>query len=269
MSNDLQIDTNVPHSARRYDYLLGGTDNFLADRVSAQVLEEFLPGIRLSVQENRAFLRRAVDYMARAGIRQFLEIGSGLPTSPNVHEIAAAVDPTSQVVYGDNDPVVLMHGRAVLSSGTAPNAVYVDADLRRPEELLADPVLGRALDLSRPVGLAVIGVLQYLPEADQPHRCVARLVSALAPGSQVAIGHGTYDYHLENAAMADEAMKASGLTMYARSYAEVTRFFDGLDVVPPGVVPISEWRAETETQPRHDAGLVNGYGGVGIKRLER
>jgi SAM-dependent methyltransferase len=261
-----RIDTTLPHSARRYDYLLGGTNNFAADRASAAVLEEAIPTMRRSVQENRAFLRRAVDVVARAGIRQFLDIGSGLPTSPNVHEIAQTIDPTSRVVYVDNDPIVLVHARALLTSSPQGASTYLDADLRRPDEILTHPELLSTLDLTEPVGLIFVGILQYFLDGDDPHALVARLASALVPGSYLVIAHGSYDWHPEYAALADAAMRASGLPMRSRTRAEILEFFEGFDLIEPGITGISQWRDESEPLPRPDPGDMGSYGAVGVKR---
>jgi hypothetical protein len=260
-----RIDTTQPHSARRYDYLLGGKNNFAADRASAAILEEAIPMMRMGVQENRAFLRRAVDFMAHAGIRQFLDIGTGLPTSPNVHEIAQAVDPTSRVVYVDNDPIVLVHARTLLTSSPEGSTTYLDADFRRPETILQDPHFAETLDLSEPVGLIIVGVLQYFFDEDNPYDLVGGLVSALAEGSHVALTNGTYDFYPQFATFVDDVMKASGLPMRARTEEEFSRFFDGLDLVPPGITVISQWRDENEPKPRPKHSDVGSYGAVAVK----
>ncbi|MDQ1287183.1 MAG: hypothetical protein QG622_748 [Actinomycetota bacterium] len=269
MREDLlsRIDTTVPHSARRYDYLLGGKNNFAADRASAALLEEAIPSMRLGVQENRAFLRRTVDYMARAGVRQFLDIGSGLPTSPNVHEVAQAVDPSCRVVYVDNDPIVLVHARALLTSSPEGETAYLDADFRRPEGILTDSQFTDTIDLTRPLGLIVVGVLQYFLDEDDPYDLVSRLVAPLVPGSHITLTNGTYDFHpVEQAPMVDEIMRSSGLPMRARSKDEFTRFFDGLELIEPGVSVISKWRDENEPTPRPDPADVNSYGAIGVKK---
>ena len=188
------IDTSVAHPARRYNYLLGGKDNFEADRRSAHEIEARHPTARLSAQENRRFLHRATRFMARQGIDQFLDIGTGIPVSPNTHEIAQEIDPAARVVYVDNDPLVLVHARALLTSDPRGRTAYLDADLREPERILADPQLRATLDLSRPVGLLLVAVLHFLRDDDDPRGVIGTLVGALAPGSLVVATHATPEH---------------------------------------------------------------------------
>jgi hypothetical protein len=256
-----EIDTTVPHPARRYDYWLGGKDNFAVDRESGDAVETAFPTIRLAVLENRRFLGRAVKFLAQeAGIEQFFDIGTGIPAAGNTHEVAQRFNPKARVVYVDNDPVVLAHARALLTSATGEGATaYIDADLRDPDSILADPALGSTLDLSRPVALMLVSVLHFLGEDDDPYGTVGRLVGALSAGSYLVISHGTFDYmSSQEAAVA----RASDPLLRPRSRDEVARFFSGLDLVPPGLVPSSQWRAEHEPQPRPMAADVAMYGGV-------
>ncbi|MEU4337098.1 SAM-dependent methyltransferase [Micromonospora lupini] len=261
-----RIDTSVAHPARRYNYWLGGKDNFQADRDSGDMIAASFPTIRTAALENRRFLRRAVGYLAReAGIRQFLDIGTGIPTANNTHEVAQAVAPESRVVYVDNDPIVLAHARALLSSTPEGVTAYIDADLRDPERILRHPELLRAIDLAQPVALMLVAVLHFVPDDDDPYALVRRLLDALPAGSYLAASHATHDYLPP--AIAEEAKAAAkgggphGL-INLRTRAEFTGFFTGLDVIEPGITSVAEWRAESEPQPRPSVVEVSMYGGV-------
>jgi len=256
-----RIDTSVAHPARRYDYWLGGKDNFAADRESGDAIAAKFPAIRIAVVENRRFLRRAVTFLAEdAGIRQFLDIGTGLPTANNTHEVAQSIAPESRIAYVDNDPLVLAHARALLSSSPEGATAYVDADLREPEKILNDPDLRRTLDFSQPVALMLLAILHFIPDEDDPYRIVARLADPLPAGSYLVISHATSDY-LPPALVAEIGAGRHGQGRL-RTEAEFTRFFDGLDVVPPGIVPVAEWRAENELQPRPAAADTAMYAAV-------
>jgi hypothetical protein len=256
-----RIDTTVAHPARRYDYWLGGKDNFAADRESGDAIAEKFPAIRTAVVENRRFLRRAVTFLAsEVGVRQFLDIGTGLPTANNTHEVAQAVAPQSRIAYVDNDPLVLVHARALLTSAPEGATVYVDADLRDPAKILDDPALLRTLDLSQPVALLLLAILHFVPEEDDPYSVVRRLLAALPAGSYLVASHATSDY-LPPELVADIASGRHGQGRL-RTRAEFTRFFDGLDLVEPGVVPLAEWRASGEPQPRPTASETAMYAGV-------
>ncbi|MFC4906008.1 SAM-dependent methyltransferase [Actinomadura gamaensis] len=246
------IDPSRPHPARRYNYWLGGKDNFEADRVSGEAVASGFPTIRLAAIENRRFMQRAVRYLAReAGVRQFLDIGTGLPSAGNVHEIAQSIDPASRIVYVDNDPIVLVHARALLTSSPEGATAYLDSDLRDPERILADPALHETLDLSRPVALMLVAITHFLTDEDDAYGKVRTLVDALAPGSHVAITNATTDYLTpEELAAVDEANRRSGIPFRNRSRAEFTRFFDGLDLLEPGVTSVVEWRPDTPPEDR-------------------
>ncbi|WP_406080727.1 SAM-dependent methyltransferase [Micromonospora sp. NBC_00858] len=261
-----RIDTSVPHPARRYNYWLGGKDNFEADRESGDAMAASFPTIRISALENRRFLGRAVGYLAReAGIRQFLDIGTGIPTADNTHEVAQGIAPESRVVYVDNDPIVLAHARALLTSSADGATAYIDADLRVPERILTHPELLRTIDLSRPVGLMLVAVLHFVPDGDDPYALVRRLLDALPAGSYLAASHATHEYLPPQ--VAEEARAAAkgggphGL-INLRTRAEFTGFFTDLDVVEPGITSVAEWRAESEPQPRPSATEVSMYGAV-------
>ena len=257
------FDTSVPHIARVYDYWLGGKDNFAADRAAAEQVIATMPDILTSVRAQRAFLGRAVHYLvAEAGIRQFLDIGTGLPAAGNTHEVAQRAAPESRVVYVDNDPIVLAHARALLASDPQGATAYIDADLRSTGEILA--AAGDMLDFGQPVAMLLVGVLHCIPDDDDPAAIVAELIAAVPPGSYLVIAHPASDVDTERMAKSmGEYNKQAAAPVTARSHAEVCRFFAGLDLVEPGVVQLHRWRAGT-------AGVGQGrelanYGGVGRK----
>jgi hypothetical protein len=239
-----EINTSVAHPARVYDYWLGGKDNFPADQAAAEQAIEAMPNIALFARTNRAFLRRAVRFLvAEAGIRQFLDIGTGLPTSPNVHQVAQAIAPASRVVYADNDPIVLVHARALLTSSPEGATDYLEADARDPDKILQ--AAARILDFDRPVAVLVLATLQLVRDEDDPYGIVARLVDAVCSGSYLAISHPAKDVQVEGAAEAGERLgrlQVGGLTL--RTRAEVARFFDGLELVEPGLVQPQRWRPD-------------------------
>jgi hypothetical protein len=260
-----RLDATVAHPARRYNYWLGGKDNFAADRNSGDAIAAVFPSIRDAVIENRFFLRRVVTYLAReAGIRQYLDIGTGLPTANNTHEIAQAIAPQSRIVYVDNDPIVLVHAKALMTSAPEGATAYIDADLRDPDRILHDPQLNAVLDLSQPVGLLLIAILQFIGDADDPYGIVARLTRALTPGSYLAVSHPTFDdLPAETVAQLSTIRQAGGGTFQPRTRAEVARFFSGADLVAPGLTSIVEWRADHEPRPRASAADTAVYGAVG------
>ncbi|WP_203922367.1 SAM-dependent methyltransferase [Rugosimonospora africana] len=255
-----RIDTTVPHPARRYDYWLGGKDNFAADRASGDAIAAAFPTIRTAAIENRRFLARAVTFLAReAGIRQFLDIGTGIPAANNTHQVAQSIAPDARVVYVDNDPIVLAHARALLASSPDGATAYIDADLRDPEKILAQPDLRSTLDLSRPVALMLIAVLHFITDDDNPRRIVTRLIDALPSGSYLAVSHATYD-----GVPPEMITGGSGRhgTLAMRSWSAIAEFFDGLEFVEPGLVPTAQWRDDDEPQPRPLLSDVQMYGGV-------
>ncbi|MEU0543653.1 SAM-dependent methyltransferase [Nocardia sp. NPDC005978] len=252
----VRIDTTKPHPARRYDYWLGGKDNYPADRESADAVAEAFPTVRLAAVENRNFLRRATGYLAReAGIRQFLDIGTGLPTAGNVHEIAQGIAPESRIVYVDNDPIVLAHARALLNSSPEGKTAYLDADLRDPDRILTHPDLLATLDLTEPVALMLVAVLHFLPDDQQPYELVRRLSAALPSGSYLLMTHATSDYlDAEDLARTTEANQRSGVPFQLRSSAEFANFFTGFEMVAPGISAVTAWRPEVwRPHPRAEA----------------
>jgi hypothetical protein len=238
-----KINTTVAHSARVYDYWLGGKDNFAADRALGDAMVAAIPTLPTMARANRSFLTRAVRHLtAEAGIRQFLDIGTGIPTAGNVHEVAQAVAPESRVLYVDNDPMVLTHARALMTSSPEGMTEFIMADLREPEAILAHPVLAKTLDLGRPVALMMVAILMALRDSDDPRGTVSTLMDALPSGSYLTITHPTADFAPEAMEGAVTAATRAGITLVPRGQAEVEAFFTGLDLVEPGVVPILSWR---------------------------
>ena len=236
-------DPAVASSARIYDYWLGGKDNYAADREAAEQAIAANPGIVADVRANRAFLARAVRYLAAEhGIRQFLDIGTGLPTASNTHQVAQAAAPESRIVYVDNDPIVLLHARALLTSTSEGATAYIDADLRDTDEIMA--AAARTLDFSQPVAVMLLIVLHMIPDDDDPYGIVARLMGPLAPGSHLVISHPAND--VRPAAMAEMAKRVNARLGPARGTmrdrAAITRFFDGMELAEPGVVQPQRWR---------------------------
>ena len=265
----VDLHTDRPHPARVYDYLLGGKDNFAADRAAAEEGMKANPNSLIPPRENRAFLRRAVRYLAcEAGISQFLDIGTGIPTSPNVHEIAQQANPRARIAYVDNDPIVLSHARALLTSGPEGKTAYIDADLRDVERILGSPDLQGTLDLSQPVALMLIAVLHFIPDADDPHGLVAKLMAGMPSGSYLALSHLTGDFDPAAWEGVAAVYRRSGVIMQVRSQPDIERLFDGLDVIEPGVVSLPRWRPDPTdigqaSQPTDAA--VSVYGGVARK----
>jgi SAM-dependent methyltransferase len=258
----LDLDTSVAHVARVYDYWLGGKDNFAADRAAGEQAIQAYPDIVYSVRANRAFLARAVRYLAgEAGIRQFLDIGTGIPTANNTHEVAQDVAPGSNVVYVDNDPVVLTHARALLVSGEQGHTSYIDADLRDTGRILAEAA--QTLDFSRPVAIMLMAILQHIDEAEDPYAIVDSLLAAVPPGSYLAISHPAADIETEAMAqMAERLNKLMAEKVTFRNRQQVARFFEGLELVEPGMVRVQEWRPASEIEAKSPAAL---WGGVGRK----
>ncbi|MEV6848491.1 SAM-dependent methyltransferase [Actinoplanes sp. NPDC051411] len=256
-----RFDVGVAHPARRYNYWLGGKDNFAADRASGDAIAATFPTIRDSVRENRKFLRRAVEFLAgQAGIDQFLDVGTGLPTADNTHEVAQRITPRSRIVYVDNDPIVLAHARALLTSSAEGATAYIDADLRDPAKILEAPPLQATLDFTRPIALVMLAVLHFVHDHQNPYAVVGRLVEALPPGSYLVMSHATYD--LVDTAKVEVLEKQSGGQWRSRSRDEFARFFDGLELIDPGVVPIGDWRPAPGTT-RPDPAQIVTYGAVG------
>jgi SAM-dependent methyltransferase len=259
-----EIDTKRANVARVYDYALGGSHNFLADQDLARAIAAVEPNMRAAVRANRAFLGRAVRFLAGAGVTQFLDIGSGIPTEGNVHEIAQRASPGARVVYADIDPVAVAHSRAILAGN--PDAAIVQADVLEPERILADETIGRLIDFGRPVGLLLVMVLHFVADADEPWRIVARLRDALAPGSYLVLGHATNESRPQVAQAAETVYNRSVSTdAHVRSRAEIQRFFGGFDLVDPGLVYIPLWRPDSPADVPSDPSRFWALVGVGRK----
>jgi hypothetical protein len=265
----IELHIDRPHPARVYDYLLGGKDNYAADRAAAEAGLQANPNSRIPPRENRAFLRRVVRYLAReARIGQFLDIGTGIPTSPNVHEIAQDIQPRARIVYVDNDPIVLSHARALLTTAPSGRTAYVDADIRDVGKILSSPELLRTLDLSQPVGLLLIAILHFIPDADDPYGLVGRLLAGLPPGSYLALSHLTGDFDPAAWEGVAAVFRRSGVTMQVRPRPAVERFFTGLDLIEPGVISLPRWRpdpCDIGSPSAPSDGAVSVYGGVARK----
>jgi len=247
------FDTSVAHSARVYDYWLGGKDNYAADRAAAEQVIEVRPSIRTEVRANRAFLGRAVRYLTgEAGIRQFLDIGTGLPSAHNTHEVAQSIAPDSRIVYVDNDPIVLLHARALLASGPEGVTAYLNADLREPDAILS-AAAGQTLNLQQPVAIMLVAVMHHISEQDDPGRIVARLRDAVVPGSYLVISHPAADIETDKVAEVSRRYNAAVATgQTRRTRAEVEALFGDWEILEPGVTETVLWRPDgppESTQP--------------------
>jgi hypothetical protein len=243
----LPFDISKAHQARIYDYYLGGKDNYESDRAAGDAYLKVYPDLVATAQANRAFLGRTVRYLVReAGIRQFLDIGTGIPTAGNTHEVAQEIAPETRVVYVDYDPIVLAHSRALLESHEAGATEYIDADLRDTDTILDQA--GRLLDFTKPVAVTLISILHAIPASDDPHAIVARLMDAVPPGSYLALSHMGADLLPPETSEGLQSIsgRLSQQQYTYRTRAEVARFFDGMELVPPGVVRVEEWRPEPE-----------------------
>jgi len=260
------IDASRPHPARMYDYYIGGKNHFAADRLVADKALASWPAGRIGLRENRAFLGRAVRYLAaEAGIRQFLDLGSGLPATNNVHEIAQAAAPSARVVYVDNDPAVLAHARALLVSEPEGRTAYLQADIRYPADILSSPVVRSVLDFSQPIALMLVAMLHFLPDEDKPSEVVGTLLNALPSGSYLAASHITMEHDPVGVGGGQQAYIDAGIPMSARDVDDFASLaFGGLEMVPPGVVLVSEWRRDFPG-PLPTAAEVSCYGGVARK----
>ncbi|ETK37275.1 SAM-dependent methyltransferase [Microbispora sp. ATCC PTA-5024] len=254
------LDTSTPNIARMSDYLLGGKDNFAADREFAESLLTIAPEVKTMAVDTRDFIERVVRFLVGEGVTQFVNIASGLPTQRNTHEVAQELLPAARVVYVDEDPVVLNHARAVLARNR--NTGVVKGSILRPSEMTADPEMTRLIDLDRPVGVLIPARLQYLPDADEPYKGVAQLRDRLAPGSFIAIGHAVFDSRPELADPILALFRRIVPQGDARNREKVLRFFDGTELVEPGLVYIRQWRPETP-QSEAQAQRVWIVGGVG------
>lgn len=258
------VDVRRANVARVYDYLLGGSHNFLADQDLGRSLAAVDPSIRAIAHANRDFLGRAVRFLAAAGIGQFLDIGSGIPTEGNVHEVAQQARPDSRVVYAEVDAVAIAHSKALLAENQ--NTAIIEADLRDPQKILTHEDTRRLIDFSQPAGLLLMCVLHFIADAEDPWRIVARLRDALAPGSYLVIGHGTDEGNPVVVRAAKKMYNRSVSTqMHVRSHAEILRFFDGFDLIDPGLVYVPLWRPDSPADVPSDPGKYWCLVGVGRK----
>jgi O-methyltransferase involved in polyketide biosynthesis len=266
------IDTTVPHAARVWNYWLGGKDNYAVDRRIADAILAVFPAQAEIAQQSRAFLTRAVSYLAgEAGIRQFLDIGTGLPTANNTHEVAQRLAPESRIVYVDNDPLVLVHARALLTSTPEGACAYVDADLHDPDKIITEAA--RTLDIAKPIAVMLLGILGYVPDKDKPGSIVARLIGRLPPGSHVVINDGTNVVRDRTEdEPAEDSPRARAVALYAatraipyhlRTPGQIEGFFAGLELIDPGVVSVSRWRPEGT--PSGLPAMIDSFCGVGRK----
>ncbi|MFG2925133.1 SAM-dependent methyltransferase [Streptomyces sp. NPDC048305] len=261
----VEIDTSKPHPARMYDWFLGGKDNYPVDEQMARQLLALDARGRDMARVNRAFMHRATRWLAENGIRQFLDIGSGIPTEPNLHQIAQRTAPDARVVYCDNDPIVLAHAAALLRSTPEGATEYIQADARQPEAILE--AAGKILDLDRPVALSLLALLHFVDDEDGAAEIVDRLVERLPSGSYLVLSHTTGDFDPEGAAAARAMYRERGMTLRPRSRAEFTAFFHGLELLEPGVSLSADWHpglGEVIDVPGHDP--IPGYAGVARKR---
>ncbi|GAA3026304.1 SAM-dependent methyltransferase [Streptomyces glomeratus] len=259
-----RIDTSRPHPARVYDWWLGGKDNYPVDEELGRKILAVDPTVRRGARANRRFMHRATRTLAQAGVRQFLDIGTGIPTEPNLHQIAQEVAPEARVVYADNDPIVLRHAQALLR-GTAEGVTdYVHADVRDPDAILT--LAARSLDLGKPVALSLVALTHYLDdEADDVHGLLKRYLKALAPGSHLVLSQVTPDLNAEAVEKAAGLFRQSGTPLFPRTLTEFSAFFDGLELLGPGVIPVSGWRPEPEDVAAQAEGIVPVYAGVARK----
>jgi hypothetical protein len=258
-----KIDTSVPHPARVYDYWLGGKDNFEVDRQVANATSAASPGVPQGARDNRAFLGRAVRFIAEQGVRQFLDIGTGIPTQGNVHEVAQSVTPDARVVYVDNDPIVMSHARALLRGSAEGKTVYIEADLREPDTILEHPDVRATIDFARPVGLVIVGTLMFIKDTDDPFGLVKRFTDPLPSGSHLAISHVTADFNPAAVTASARAYNTGPTPFTPRTGAQISRFFDGFELVDPGLVKIFDWRPDESEPVDRTAG--GAYGAVGVK----
>ncbi|GAB2613408.1 SAM-dependent methyltransferase [Streptomyces capparidis] len=258
--------TDRAHGARIYDYILGGKDHYAIDREAGDASLAVWPALRVHMRANRDFMHRAARYLAaEKGIRQFLDIGTGIPTSPNLHEVVQEVAPESRVVYVDNDPIVLVHARTLMASGPEGKTAYIDADMREPEKILSAPELRETLDLSRPVGLTLIAMVHFILDDDDAYRVVRRVVDAMPSGSYVAMTIATDDFNPEVLARVGQEYASRGEPLRWRTKPQSERFFDGLELEEPGVVQMHKWRPEPGTLEGVNDEDIAMYAGIARK----
>ncbi|MGW7003118.1 SAM-dependent methyltransferase [Streptomyces sp. NPDC054933] len=258
-----EIDTSRPHPARMYDYYLGGRDNYEVDREAAERVIAIAPDAPASARANRAFMRRAVRTVVNSGIRQIIDIGTGIPTSPNTHEVAGEIAPDVRVVYVDNDPIVATHAGAKLTN--AGNAGFVLGDVRDPKAILGHPVVRELIDFDQPVAVLLVAVLHFVKDEEDPAGILATLTGHLPHGSHLVLTHGTADFHQDADGDAREVYKNATAQLTLRGYDEFLPFFDGFELLDPGVVQVPLWRPDGALPSAADLRRIAFYGGVGVK----
>lgn len=257
-----EVDTSRPHPARMYNAFLGGKDNYAADQFAAAEVLRVAPEVRVTALENRAFIARAVRHLVGdAGVRQIIDIGTGIPAAGAVHEVADHAAPNVRVAYVDNDPIVHVHAQALLSKRPATSIVL--ADLRKPTDILEDPRVTDLIDFSRPVALLLAAILHFITDAENPGQIVATLRDTLAPGSYLVLSHATGDFRASAAVRAAAVYETATAPMVLRDRSRISEFFDGFEILDPGIVPMQLWRPEGRRPKQADA--VLGYCGVGRK----
>lgn len=259
----VDLRTDVAHGARIYDYILGGKDNFAADREAGEGSLRIWPALRVHMHANRSFMHRVARFLVtECGIRQFLDVGTGLPTSPNLHEIVQAVDPTARVVYTDNDPLVLAHARALMTGTAQGRTAYIDADMRDPQAILSAPEFARTLDLEEPVGLLLIAIVHFIEDDAEALRVVRQLVDVLPSGSYLAMSIATDEFDPVPLAEVQREYNRLGETLIFRDRATAMGFFDGLELVEPGLVQVHQWRPDGSEAPEIADKDIAMYGAV-------
>ncbi|MBH5131628.1 SAM-dependent methyltransferase [Streptomyces sp. HB-N217] len=258
------IDTSKPHPARMYDWYLGGKDNYPVDEAMGRQMLTLDPRVPVMARVNRAFMHRATRWLAAHGTRQFLDVGTGIPTEPNLHQVAQETAPDAHVVYCDNDPIVLAHAAALLRGTPEGKTEYLQADVRDPDAVLEGA--GKILDFDRPIALSLVALLHFVSDEDGAHDLVRRLLDALPSGSHLVMTHATADFTPEQSRAATEQLRAAGVTLALRSREEFTRFFTGLDLVEPGVQVPHLWHPELGAPVAgQEDGVIPGYGAVARK----
>lgn len=255
--SSLDLQTDRAHGARIYDYILGGKDNYSADRAAAEATLQVWPALPVHMRANREFMHRAGRYLAtECGIDQFLDIGTGIPTSPNLHEVVQEVRPDARIVYTDNDPIVLVHARALMSSTEQGRTAYVDADLRDPDTILNSPEFRETLDRDRPIALLLIAIVHFIEDDEEALAATRRIIDVLPAGSYVAATIATADFAPEALAEVRRTYREHGETLRFRTEAQAARFFDGLELTEPGIVQMHKWRPDEHTEQADDADIA-------------
>ncbi|MGI3224530.1 SAM-dependent methyltransferase [Streptomyces sp. GTA36] len=253
--NAEDIDTSKPHSARLYDYFLGGNDNYPADWEAASKVLKIFPGVKETARANREFMHRAARFLTNRGIQQFLDIGTGIPTEPNLHQIVQQITPSARVVYADNDPIVLRHAEALLQSTPEGSTAYADADVREPEAIIS--YAREHLDFEQPIALSLVALLQFVIDEQNPYQIVRTLLEPMIPGSYLILSH-PWEFDPETWDKIDTIYRQGGTPVRARSHSEVSRFFEGLELCDPGVVISTHWHPDSEMQIRDQQPLYVG-----------